>query len=316
MDTEARGAAPESNDKPALVAQLTELIRAPTATAVQEQASKAARQEEAAQLAGSLLRPLTDEEQKIVHSALHSQHGRATDVLATIGTHSVQRRSMHTLKPDIWMNDEVINCFYTMLAKRDKELCTSDPEQKRSHFFGSSFMSALLNEGHANEGLYEYRNVKRFSRRVPGKDIFKLDKIFFPINVDRMHWVCAMIDMTKKKIYVYDSMASNGIKFLESLFQYIQDEHQNIKGVPLPDIDEWELVDRRPGTPCQRNGMWFSLVQRSFSSTVSNRVSIFLKALTAVSSHACLLTFYPAICRSYSHKSTFRNAATTLLSQL
>jgi Ulp1 family protease len=63
-----------------------------------------------------------------------------------------------------------------------------------------------------------------------------------------------MIDMTKKKIYMYDSMGSSGMNYLESLFRYIQDEHQAKKGTPLPDIDEWELVGHQPGTPCQRNG--------------------------------------------------------------
>ena len=46
----------------------------------------------------------------------------------------------------------------------------------RCHFFNSFFISKLLDEA----GGYSFKNVKRWSRKVPGKDIFALDKIFFP----------------------------------------------------------------------------------------------------------------------------------------
>jgi sentrin-specific protease 1 len=96
-----------------------------------------------------------------------------------------------------------------MLAQRDKDLCAEDPSRKRSHFFKSFFMTKLLNEGHATRsGMYEYSNVKRWSKKVPGKDIFGLEMIFFPINVSQSHWVCAVAFMQEKRIQFYDSMVS------------------------------------------------------------------------------------------------------------
>ena len=96
-----------------------------------------------------------------------------------------------------------------MLAKRDEELCRINPDRKRCHFFKSFFMTKLLNEGHAEkDGEYEYRNVKRWSKKVPGKDIFALDKVFFPINVGEVHWVCACAYIQEKRIQYYDSFVS------------------------------------------------------------------------------------------------------------
>lgn len=158
------------------------------------------KEEEAKKMASSLLRDFTDEEEDVVHDAIWGD-GPSNEVLQSEGPDSVQRASMQKLRPGQWLNDEVIHYFCVMLGKRDEELCQDDPNRKRSHFFKSFFMTKLLNEGNpAMEGQYEYRNVKRWSKKVPGKDIFNLDKIFFPINQGRMHWVCAVAFMQEKRI--------------------------------------------------------------------------------------------------------------------
>jgi sentrin-specific protease 1 len=89
-----------------------------------------------------------------------------------------------------------------------------------------------------------------------GKSIFNLDKIFFPINLNNEHWVCAVAFMHKKRIQFYDSQGGDGIHYLEILFRYIKDEYLDKNGVPLPDQDDWELVPCAPDTPHQRNGMY------------------------------------------------------------
>lgn len=169
---------------------------------------------------------------------------------------------MRYLKDGKWLNDEIIHLYFILLGQRDEELCNRDPYRKRSHFFKSFFMTKLLNEG--NYGTYDYNNVKGWSNKVPGGDIFFLDKIFVPININQMHWMCAMMDMTNKRIYMYDSMADNGTKYLEILFRYIQDEHVAKKGAILPDIDEWELVGHQPGTPVQQNGTFLPCFRFSY----------------------------------------------------
>jgi sentrin-specific protease 1 len=211
---------------------------------------------EAKKKAASLMRPLTGEEQQIVKEAMYGM-GPSNEVIVKSGADSVQRGSIQTLQPGQWLNDEVIHYFYEMLAKRDEEMCQHDPSRKRCHFFKSFFITKLLNEGNSNpdlDGKYDYQNVKRWSKKVPGKDLFNLDKIIFPINEGRMHWLCAVAFMQDKRIQMYDSMGSNGMHYLESLLQYVKDEHQAKKGTPLPDAHEWRLVPCESDTPRQRNG--------------------------------------------------------------
>ena len=211
---------------------------------------------EARKRASLLMRALNDDERDIVETAIDG-YGHGDEIVAQAGADSVQRASMQTLKPGMWLNDEIIHYFYLMLAKRDEELCKNDSSRKRSHFFKSFFITKLLNEGNAScDGKYEYRNVKRWSKKVPGKDIFNLDKILFPINMGNMHWICAGIFMKEKRIEIFDSMGSKGNTYLEALFNYVQDEHMDKKKSPLPDADSWQLVPTQRDTPRQTNGMF------------------------------------------------------------
>ena len=154
-------------------------IDAETARQDAEMAAREQAEEEAAaqaNRASTLLRDLTDDEAAIVRDAIYGI-GRPDEILATSETDSVQRQSLHKLQPGVWLNDEVIHYFLLMLARRDAELAAKQqPGRKRCHFFKSFFITKLLDEA----GGYNYKNVKRWSRKVPGKDIFALDKIFFP----------------------------------------------------------------------------------------------------------------------------------------
>ena len=224
---------------------------------------------EAQERAKSLMRPLSDEELERIEDVVHGSLPYDA-VVAQDGSDSVQQSSMHTLQPGQWVGDEVIHYFYLMLSKRDKEMCEKDPSRKPSHFFKSFFMTKLLNEGHATkDGQYDYSNVKRWSKKVHGKDLFGLNKIFFPINMGNAHWIAACIFMEKKRIEIFDSMGGSGRVYLDALFQYIKDEHQAKKGSPLPDEDQWELVPTQRDTPRQRNGFDCGVFTCMFADFVS-----------------------------------------------
>ena len=129
--------------------------------------------------ATSLLRDLTAEDTTVAQNAINGV-GRPDEVLASSDTDSVQRKSLHTLQPGVLLNDEVIHYFLCrILAKRDAALAAKFHGRKRNHFF-KSYMTTKLLDG---PGGYNYSNVQRWSRKVPGKDIFALDKIFFPGKV-------------------------------------------------------------------------------------------------------------------------------------
>jgi sentrin-specific protease 1 len=212
---------------------------------------KIQKEKESEKAARNLLRPLSNEEHDRVQEALYGA-GPLNEQLATSATDSVQRKSMQTLRPGTWLNDEVIHYFYKMLANRDEALTVVKPERKRSHFFMSFFFTKLFDEGNTNE--YSYRNVKKWSKKVPGKDIFDLDKVFFACNVSQMHWTCAVIFIQEKRIQFYDSMGGEGYYYSEGLLQYLKDEWAAKKGGEFPDADKWEIIGAGPGVPQQRNG--------------------------------------------------------------
>ena len=69
--------------------------------------------------------------------------GPMTEILASHSHYddSVQRGSMQTLCPGIWLNDEVINYYLkNCLAKCDELICARQFGHKRSHFFNSFFV--------------------------------------------------------------------------------------------------------------------------------------------------------------------------------
>jgi hypothetical protein len=307
-----------------------ERLKSKAVQEMDERMKQKERDEEAQRRASSLMRQLSAEDKSRVFHALND-NGPPTQVIAQDGIDSIQRESIQRLSHGQWLNDEVISYFLVMLSKRDEEMCREDPSRKRCHFFKSFFITKLLNEGHTNpaiDGKYEYKNVKRWSKKVPGtcfvvftrvlgaireaaaltilmlypsfagKDIFKLDKIIFPINQGSMHWVCAVIYMQEKRIQFFDSMGDDGMTYLESLFEYVKDEHQDKKGSPLPDQDQWRLVPCTRDTPRQLNGTSF------FSNGCFRLLLLFLsfltflvfcfvsldQALTVESSLACLRT--------------------------
>jgi sentrin-specific protease 1 len=61
----------------------------------------------------------------------------------------------------------------------------------------------------------------------------------------------AVVFVVEKRIQFYDSYGGH---YVRDLFRYLQDEHLDKKGTPLPDIDSWTIVGTTPrDTPQQRN---------------------------------------------------------------
>jgi sentrin-specific protease 1 len=105
--------------------------------------------------------------------------------------------------------------------------------------------------------------------KVPGKDIFGLDKIICPVNLGNTHWCCAVIFMNDKKIQFYDSMGGSGRHYINGLFQYVQDEHQDKKKSALSNKEDWELVECQPDTPQQMNGYDCGVFTCAFADFIS-----------------------------------------------
>ncbi len=100
-------------------------------------------------------------------------------------------------------------------------------------------------------GKYNYKNVSRWSKKLPRNDIFNLKKIFIPINEENKHWTCIVIFMKEKRIQYYDSTSVGaGKKYMDSVLQYLVDED---KGQVHVKREEWALVPSKESVPKQEN---------------------------------------------------------------
>jgi Ulp1 family protease len=96
---------------------------------------------------------------------------------------------------------------------------------------------------------YTYANVLRWTKRL---DVFNMDKIYFPININNSHWTIAVISMRHKTIIYYDSLGASGTNYKNILLRWVTDEaHRKTINVPRSD---WSLLPRQNNVPMQSNG--------------------------------------------------------------
>jgi hypothetical protein len=101
------------------------------------------------------------------------------------------------------------------------------------------------------QGGYNYGNVSRWSKKLPGKDIFNLNFFFIPINIENQHWTCIVIFMKEKQIQYYDSLSvGTGEIHMNAVMQYLVDED---KGQGHVKPEEWALVTSTESVSKQEN---------------------------------------------------------------
>jgi Ulp1 family protease len=96
----------------------------------------------------------------------------------------------------------------------------------------SFFWQNLTNEKNDDmtvQGTYDYGNGSRWLKKLPGKDISNLNKIFIPINIENRHWTCIVIFMKEKQIQYYDSTSMGaGNSHMNAVLQYLVDEDKGL----------------------------------------------------------------------------------------
>ena len=97
----------------------------------------------------------------------------------------------------MWLNDEIINFYMRMLI--DKE--NSHEGIESSFALETHFYEKLMDLNKTK--MYSYDKVTRWTKK---RNIFKLKRLYLPINIRRMHWFLVVILMQVKRIVVYDPM--------------------------------------------------------------------------------------------------------------
>ena len=162
---------------------------------------------------------------------------------------SKNSHSLQTLRPGIWLNDEVINQFMEVLNKKETDICATNENHTPSFHFNSFFMRTL-----GTGDSYDYNRIRRWSRRIRMREnIFQLKSITFPINVNNMHWTLARINLDTRIIEYFDSMGNLGATYLDTLLRFLSDEHQDKLGSPLPTLNTWSKTSWGDKVPQQPN---------------------------------------------------------------
>jgi len=221
-----------------------------------------------------LMLPLTQEERELVAEVTHPGGMLSTETAhlilnAEVSHANLQRlQTRATLKDiDKYLDDEIVNRYLNhCLTREDENISSNLSGRKRSHFFSSFFVQRMFDEKNSDpnlRGQYNYMNVKSWSKKVHGKDIFNMKYIFVPIHKDGNHWTLAVIDMEKKCIQYYDSCAGDknaakhGSKIMDSLLAYVADEYKykGSKGGQEMNVSKWELINcSTTASPQQTNG--------------------------------------------------------------
>lgn len=189
---------------------------------------------------------LTEEEKKVADEALWGD-ASPDEVVVSRFSVDVKKSQLECLRPGEWLNDEVINFYYKLLQERSK----SKKEGPKCWFPNSFFWTKL--SGNTKE--YNFKEVRRWTIKAK-IDVFELDVVIFPININDSHWAMGAIDLRAKGFRYFDSMFSKPHKNFEPFLQrYLADEHKAKKGGKvLEGVEEWKLLTPESPVPQQRNG--------------------------------------------------------------
>ena len=102
------------------------------------------------------------------------------------------------------------------------------------------------------KGKYNYNNVKSWSSKVIGQNIFALKRLFIPINIGQGHWALGVIHIENKLIQYYDSMGGNGESKCNGMLNYLKDEHVKQYEREM-NTSDWTIDPHPEDVPQQRN---------------------------------------------------------------
>jgi sentrin-specific protease 1 len=192
---------------------------------------------------------MTSQEEELVRRELGRDDDDGVVSIIRSGQNAENRvtvRSLKTLKPTIWLCDEVINGFMNWHNKRHQTNCQMTGSHLQHYAFTTMFVEQLYRFG--------YDGVRSWTNRVPGQDLWKFKTVLFPINRNNCHWMMAVAFMDERCVRYYDSLdygegESPQKRYTEMILRYLRFEHYERH---RRQMDQWneEVV----ATPKQKNG--------------------------------------------------------------
>jgi Ulp1 protease family, C-terminal catalytic domain len=178
-----------------------------------------------------------------------------------IGRQLMHPNSLKSLQPGQWLNDEVINGYLALLNRREEAILEADPSYRPSFCYNCFFWPLVTQRDHLNmahRNQYCYDGVRGVSRHVFNGNLFALNQLVVPINVNHVHWACAVVSFSDRTIRYLDSMAGAmanfGRDYLKYIRSYLQDEFKKLHE-GRNDDSSWALLGSNvTEVPQQRNG--------------------------------------------------------------
>ena len=160
-----------------------------------------------------LLKPITTCQKTTIDSMLKLNITDQTTVRKCNNT-EIHWKSLKCLSDGRWLNDEVINYFFSLLKNH------SVLENNNKHHFVSTFFYKKL----TMENKYNYNNVQRWINKWTNRSIFSFSTIYVPINIESVHWALIIVDVDHNTITYYDSLpAADGLHHVENIIQLLTD---------------------------------------------------------------------------------------------
>lgn len=175
-----------------------------------------------------------------------SLHARAQALWATpedtlIANHKnipITGKSIRTVMPNCWVNDEIINSYLNLLPEQTKL------GQKLSKL-NSAFYTMLENQG--------VQSRRRASRKQI--DSFRNTLVLMPLHLKDSHWALGVIDLRNKEIRYMDSLGYHreGEQFFANMRAFLQAEQPHRPELRTLNLNDWKNV--RVAVPTQNNGV-------------------------------------------------------------
>ena len=148
---------------------------------------------------------------------------------------------VHVVKPDLWLNDEIINLYI--------ELAMNNQKNPRIIFMDKLYQK-LMQQNPKTEAKYNYDGVSTWTKGVTRKHkktlVQQFEKIIVPINHGNSHWGLAVIETKNRCVVYYDSMGNGHLaKVSKNLKKWICDDH-NDKAQYLSQYLSQEEKDQMP----------------------------------------------------------------------
>lgn len=200
-----------------------------------------------------ILPELTDEMELVIEGAMRPHPD--SEVLCDAFNLTITRRDINSLSALNWLNDQVINFYFTLIMERSKS-----GDLPKVYAFNTFFYPKLMSGGHSV--------LKRWTRKV---DLFEHDYILIPVHLG-LHWCVAVIAAKEQSVRYYDSMGGRNNDCLKALITYLEAESLDKRKTVL-DSSSWTM-ECMEDIPQQMNGSDCGMFACKYAEYISRKARI------------------------------------------